>query len=179
MLMKKSQGLFILAFFLSLYALTFVSALCESGQIDVNTASSSELDKIIGVGNATALKIIATRPFSSVDDLIRVSGIGNVTLSKMKAQGLVCVGDEEDTVKEEIQEETNVTEVKVISDLTNTQTAAQPESKKAITLNPQVIKTAGTNGLKKSPALWGFVVFCVLIVVLFIIKAGKYKNEFR
>ena len=97
----------------------------------------------------------------------------------MKAQGLVCVGDEEDTVKEEIQEETNVTEVKVISDLTNTQTAAQPESKKAITLNPQVIKSAGTNGLNNSPALWGFVVFCVLIVVLFIIKAGKYKNEFR
>lgn len=179
MLMKKSQGFFILAFFLSLYALTFVSALCESGQIDVNTASLSELDNLSGIGPTKAQAIISARPFSSVNDLVRVSGIKNATLNSIKTQGLACVENEENDNKEEI----NQTEKNVVNETVSVPyTPPKTETKETINLNPlnpQVIKTAGTNGLKKSPALWGFAVFCVLIVVLFIIKAGKYKNEFR
>ncbi|KKP56308.1 MAG: hypothetical protein UR80_C0020G0011 [Parcubacteria group bacterium GW2011_GWB1_35_5] len=62
--------------------------------IDINTASKEELDEIINIGPATADKIIAYRqitPFTSVGDLINISGIGEVTLSEIIAQGKACV----------------------------------------------------------------------------------------
>lgn len=56
--------------------------------ININTASSEELQQIPGVGPSTAEKIIAYRTthgkFSSVDELINISGIGAKTLEKMK-----------------------------------------------------------------------------------------------
>lgn len=59
--------------------------------IDINTAPASELEKLVGVGPTIAQRIIEARPFSSVDDLIRVKGIGEKTLQKIKEQGLACV----------------------------------------------------------------------------------------
>ena len=73
----------------------FISAICEEGQVDINSASLEELDKLTGIGPAKAQEIINSRPFSSVDDLIKVKGIGEVTLSNIKTQGLACVEDEE------------------------------------------------------------------------------------
>lgn len=60
--------------------------------VDINAASLAQLDEIIGVGPAIGQRIIDARPFSSVDDLLRVSGIGEKTLQKIKEQGLACVG---------------------------------------------------------------------------------------
>ena len=62
--------------------------------VDINTASKEELDEIINIGPATADKIIAyrqTTPFTSVGDLINISGIGEVTLNEIIAQGKACV----------------------------------------------------------------------------------------
>ena len=55
--------------------------------ININTASQSELEKLPGVGSATALKIVNYRqnnPFSSIEDLMKVPGIGEKTFEKMK-----------------------------------------------------------------------------------------------
>ena len=43
--------------------------------INVNTADSGELQKLEGVGPSLAQKIIDDRPYSTIDDLTRVSGV--------------------------------------------------------------------------------------------------------
>ena len=53
--------------------------------VDINSATAKELAAAItGVGLKKAMAIVAFRdengPFASVDDLVRVSGIGSVTL---------------------------------------------------------------------------------------------------
>jgi competence ComEA-like helix-hairpin-helix protein len=90
-------------------------ALCEEGQIDINTASLEELDNIIGIGPAYAERIIQSRPFNSVDDLINVSGIGEITLKKIKNQSLACVGNEEE-ISEETEEDTQEEETNEIEE---------------------------------------------------------------
>lgn len=51
------------------------------GKVNINTASAEQLDTLPGVGESTAKKIIDDReengPFSSPEDLKRVSGIGD------------------------------------------------------------------------------------------------------
>ena len=68
-----------------------------SGQSDalvnINTASAAELVSLPGVGEATAAKIIASRdsegPFQAIEDLKRVSGIGDKKYEALK--DLICV----------------------------------------------------------------------------------------
>jgi len=55
-----------------------------SSAINVNTASYEELQQIIGVGPVIAQRIVEGRPFGSIGDLIRVRGIGQVTLDRMR-----------------------------------------------------------------------------------------------
>ncbi|MCX6723282.1 MAG: DUF5011 domain-containing protein [Candidatus Staskawiczbacteria bacterium] len=62
-----------------------------AGQININTASAEDLDKITQVGPATAQKIIQARPFYLFNDLLKVSGIGLVTLQKIIEQGCAYV----------------------------------------------------------------------------------------
>ena len=45
-------------------------------RVDLNTASMTELQKLPGVGPVAAGRIVAARPFGSVDDLQRVAGFG-------------------------------------------------------------------------------------------------------
>ena len=52
--------------------------------INPNTAPPEILELLPGVGEKTALKIVAARPFSSVEDLLRVHGIGPKKLEKMR-----------------------------------------------------------------------------------------------
>src|SRR5712691_1233998 len=47
------------------------AAAAASGPVNLNTASQKELEDLPGVGPATAKKILAGRPYSSVDDLAR------------------------------------------------------------------------------------------------------------
>jgi competence protein ComEA len=54
-----------------------------TGVVDINSASQQELEGIKGVGPATAKKIIAGRPYKSVDDLSK-AGISAKALETMK-----------------------------------------------------------------------------------------------
>jgi len=77
--------------------LVFVSALVLAGicsaadLVDINSASLEQLDTLTGIGPVYAQRIIDSRPFFSIDDLIRVSGIGKKTLAKIKKQGIAYV----------------------------------------------------------------------------------------
>ncbi|MDU2507997.1 MAG: ComEA family DNA-binding protein [Collinsella sp.] len=64
-----------------------------TGLVNINTASSAELQTLSGIGPSMAQSIIDERTkngaFASVDDLMRVSGIGEKKLAKIK--DCICV----------------------------------------------------------------------------------------
>jgi len=66
----------------------------DSDLININTASSFELESLPGIGPTTAQKIIAYRdqngPFLAIEDIINVSGIGPGTYERIK--DLITVG---------------------------------------------------------------------------------------
>ena len=76
---------------LLLFVFLPILVFATGSNIDINTATAEQLDEIAGIGPKYAQAIIDARPFSSIDDLIRVKGIGEKTLQKIKDQGLACV----------------------------------------------------------------------------------------
>ena len=60
----------------------------SGGQVDLNTAGTAELEELPGIGPALAGRIIAWRdengPFTSVDELDEVSGIGPSVLEQVR-----------------------------------------------------------------------------------------------
>ncbi|TWT24793.1 MBL fold metallo-hydrolase [Planomicrobium sp. CPCC 101110] len=60
--------------------------------INLNAASSAELQEIAGIGPAYAKGIIAERPFRTIDELTEIKGIGPGKLRDIKEQGLACIG---------------------------------------------------------------------------------------
>jgi competence ComEA-like helix-hairpin-helix protein len=59
-------------------------------KLDLNTATQAELEGLQGVSAAMAEKIIAARPFKSVEDLMNVKGLGQTKFDNIKK--LVMVG---------------------------------------------------------------------------------------
>lgn len=69
------------------------SSAANSALININTATVEELTQLNGVGTATAEKIIAERTqngsFASIEDIMRVSGIGEKRFEAIKK--FICV----------------------------------------------------------------------------------------
>jgi competence protein ComEA len=59
--------------------------------VNINQASFSELNALPGITDSTAQAIIDGRPYRSVDELIRVYGIGPKTLERVRPYVVVEV----------------------------------------------------------------------------------------
>ncbi len=158
---------------------------CEKGQIDINEASSEEMMKITGLGGKgiMAQRVINSRTFDSVDELINVKGIGEVTLNKIKEQGLACVN-----LKENIEKEKNNNQIKEEIETSSELDLVEKETNQlknieanVINLNTKNIKTEEINKNldKTNYTKYGFVILCTLLGFLFMFKKRKPKTEFN
>jgi len=77
---------------LSLFVALFLSVgpAFAADKININTATQEELQALNGIGASTAAAIVAHReqagPYTSVDDLVEVKGIGDKKLAKLADQ---------------------------------------------------------------------------------------------
>jgi len=78
----------IFALALSLAPTVFAKKKPPAHPININTANSTDLQQVPGIGPSTAQKILDTRKsygtFKSVDDLLAIKGIGPKKLEKMR-----------------------------------------------------------------------------------------------
>ena len=63
-------------------------AAARPGAVDLNSASEDQLQEVPGIGPSLAKKIVDFRkengPFKSVDDLLKVRGVGEKSLEKLR-----------------------------------------------------------------------------------------------
>ena len=87
-------------FTISILALMLIVSLsgmgfAADGQVDLNTSTAKELQQLPGIGKGLAKRIVDYRttngPFKTVEELMKVKGIGKKTFAKM--QDRLTVGD--------------------------------------------------------------------------------------
>ncbi len=82
---KRLVVLFVLAAAVLAAPMVFAQAgkaAAPAGKVDINTASQADLEKLPGIGPATAKKIVAGRPYSSVADLSK-AGVSKSVIQKI------------------------------------------------------------------------------------------------
>lgn len=64
------------------------AVVADARPVDINTAGSPELEAVPGIGKALAQRIITFREkngaFANVDDLLKIQGIGEKSLQKLR-----------------------------------------------------------------------------------------------
>ena len=173
----------IILFLTILFILPMISAVCEEGQIDINSATKEKLTEIIHIGDARAEQMITLRPFSSVDDMVRIVGIAEKTLSNIKNQGLACVNENEQEndegntkeLADEIGKQTRTDDIK-----TNEEKLPYNKTLSPITLTKDIKSDNNLKLNKNDYTIYCFIVFFILLAFLFIIKKRRYnENEFN
>ena len=61
----------------------------ESQKVNINTATLDELKSLQGIGDKKAQDIIDNRPYESIYDTLKVSGIGKITINNNKERMVV------------------------------------------------------------------------------------------
>lgn len=74
-----------------LAGLIVVNLVFAAEKIDINTAPSEDLVKITHIGEIRARELISLRPFSSLDELTKIKGIGEANLRDIKEQNLAWI----------------------------------------------------------------------------------------
>jgi competence ComEA-like helix-hairpin-helix protein len=154
-------------------------SLCEDNQIDINSASKGKLDELYGIGEVMAERIIDSRPFSSVEDLTRVKGIGEVTLDKIEDQDLACVEEEKgEEEKDYIEGPNEKGKIEESEELEKVAERPKIETESIINLNPE--QNINTNNRKiiyeskdeliRNSLLLAFNVFLILIIAFLLFR---------
>ena len=170
-----------------IFLISTISAECNDNQIDINSASLEELDKINGIGPTYAQRIIDGRKFNSIEELIDVIGIGEKTLNKIKEQGLACVeGENIDKSNEEVKEiEEKTDEEPEERGYIQKQEIEQIVKKEITSLNPIFLNAKSIKSednkenLKRNLSFYGVIAMGLIFGALFLIKNRKRKNEFN
>lgn len=68
----------------SLYVPGLAASDGRAERVSINSAPPGSLDTLPGIGPVMAARIVAHRPYASLDDLLRVPGIGPRTLDRLK-----------------------------------------------------------------------------------------------
>ncbi len=201
--MKKY--LFLIVIFLMIINLNFISSVCKDNQIDINSASLKELEDLSGIGPVKAQSIVDSRPFEKIDDLIKVKGIGEVTLNKIKEQDLACVGNKNTKNKEEIYDDfedeeieskeskkskEESQEIELVSYKLSEEDENKLNNKESKKLEPIVLNEVSPKNIKSEEntkelnktklANYGLIIICILVGFLFLLKKKENeKSEFR
>jgi competence ComEA-like helix-hairpin-helix protein len=79
-------------------------------KININTASSEELQELPFIGPKRAEGIIAARPYAKIEDIMKVHGIGPKTFEKIKDRITVTGKGLDDYMLERVREEIRIQE---------------------------------------------------------------------
>lgn len=180
--MESERWLLVLGLFIIF--ISFVSATCSSGQININSANLTQLDNLYGVGPAKAQAIISARPYFTVSDLVNASGIGPKTLQGIENQGLACV--EKNSSANNVKGNTSAENFLIIN-AQNSSNSSDVIKKTEVDTSPITLSSPKDIKTSKPPQVLGtidyskysIVIFCILLLLLYVLKPKKKKNEFR
>jgi len=84
--MKETNRIFLVVFALAISLI--IAGIQSTGKIELNQATRHELESISGIGPALAGRIVLERNrrggFRSMDDLLKIKGIGRKTLNRLR-----------------------------------------------------------------------------------------------